>query len=307
VPADRQRSWFGVWLACATLSVVALPARADDRILHVKLAEGACPEPDALQDEIESLLEADVEVGDELQREPDVVVSDLGDRYAVEIGSQRRLYLDPARDCKERARVVAVFVALNAKPTAAAASAASAREPPLAAAPLRVGMEAAATGAYAAERASPGAALGLWLELGSLRLAFDFGAALAQPVTLARDDGRGLGSVDLIRVPLTWTASYLFELGAFAFGPALGVGLDLLHLRGNAPLRAQSGLRANLGGVGAVDARVRLSSNLAVMLRFGLSVFPRVYELAVEPVGSGGETPRRWWGAQLAIAWRFAG
>jgi hypothetical protein len=43
-------------------------------------------------------------------------VIDLGDRYVVTAAGQSNLYTDPARDCGERARVAAVFIALALNP-----------------------------------------------------------------------------------------------------------------------------------------------------------------------------------------------
>ena len=46
-------------------------------------------------------------------------VADLGDRFEVAAAGQKSQYVDAARDCAERARVAAVFIALALNPPAA--------------------------------------------------------------------------------------------------------------------------------------------------------------------------------------------
>jgi hypothetical protein len=55
-----------------------------------------------------------------------ITVTDRGDSYVVDVGGRTKMYADPARNCRERARVSAAFIALALAPeTAPAGSSAS--------------------------------------------------------------------------------------------------------------------------------------------------------------------------------------
>src|SRR5205814_3430832 len=75
-------------------------------------AAGQCPERAAVMAALQPVL------GDEALRSTRGLsrVSDLGDRFEVVALGQTRQYADPNRDCAERARVAAVFIALTVMP-----------------------------------------------------------------------------------------------------------------------------------------------------------------------------------------------
>ncbi|HKP63020.1 MAG TPA: hypothetical protein VJV78_40065 [Polyangiales bacterium] len=308
---EKRRVCDGVLLVCLTFAYLSAPARADEPVLHVRIAPDACPTPSLLQERLAPLVDAEIDASEPASSEPGAVVTDHGDHFTVEVGAQRREFSDPARDCQERARISAVFIALNLHPQTAEPAAPVANEQEAKAEPARasIGMQLAAAAAYAtdAEHIAPGAAIGLWIELGAWRFAFDAGALLGVPIALESDPTLDVGSAQLVRMPLSWSATYFLELGPFAFGPALGLALDVLYLQGSEPVEPHTGVRANLGGLASVDIRLRASSHISVLLRTGLSLFPRAYALGVAPLGQVGETPTLWLGANLAIAWRFAG
>src|SRR6266498_3423098 len=77
---------------------------------------GSCPSAEQVSATIAPLL------GSSAARrwaEGAVRVDDLGDRFELAAAGQTRQYLDTARDCSERARVAAVFIALALNPPAA--------------------------------------------------------------------------------------------------------------------------------------------------------------------------------------------
>jgi hypothetical protein len=315
VSAVQRRLWQIFGLLCG---LAAVPGRAQTAApdVQVQLADDACPSPALLREKLQSLLGEDAALaigaapGD---REGAVHASlrDLGDRYAIEVEGSRREVGDGARDCVERARVAAVFIALNANPPAEpAASEPAEPEPPEPASEhgeqaMRWGVRLSGEAAYAAaiDRGAFGAAAGVWLGLGALRLDASAGALSPAEVQLdARPDIRG--SVALMRIPLTASASYLLRAGPLAFGPALGLALDLLRLRGQGVERPQTELRVNPGAFAAVDADLRLTPALSTTLRVALSAFPRAYDLSVDPDGRLARTPRLWLSASLGLAWQ---
>ncbi len=242
------------------------------------------------------------------------VVVDLGQRYAIEVGGLRRELADPARDCIERARVAAVFIALNVKAQPAERPPPEPEprepetpeaEPSLEERGMRWGVRLSGEASYALaiDRSALGAGAGVWLGAGAYQVDAGAGALSPAEVELEARDGAS-GSVALMRIPLTFSASYLLRVGAVAFGPVLGLGVDLLRLRGQDVTRPQTELRINPGALAAVDAHLRFTPELSVLLRVGVSACPRAYDLSVDPQGRLGSTPRAWLSGSLGVQWQ---
>src|SRR5207237_3879135 len=80
----------------------------------VRGAQGSCPSGEAVRAALlAALTEAPVPNGQPPR------VTDLGDRFQVDAAGQTGAFVDVARDCTERARVAAVFIALALSPPAA--------------------------------------------------------------------------------------------------------------------------------------------------------------------------------------------
>ncbi|MGC4086954.1 MAG: hypothetical protein QM756_03450 [Polyangiaceae bacterium] len=77
-------------------------------------AAGACPTRDAVQSAVRALLERSHAEVDGL--EDKFSVEDEGARYSVNVLDRRRSYDDAQRDCRKRAEVAAVFIALTLAP-----------------------------------------------------------------------------------------------------------------------------------------------------------------------------------------------
>jgi hypothetical protein len=301
-------------------SLVCAVAHAQPAVTVSVTADG-CPDPALLQQKLDPLLGAQTRVAVtsgplERSAEQHAAVHDLGERYTIELDGLQREFTDPTRDCVERARVAAVFIALNlktprARPTLAAAAPAPPEpppEPPPAPDAERVQLGALLAGqaAYATAigAGTAGAGAGLWLGRGALRL--DFLAGILAPTRIALTPRNGVhGSVDLLRLPLTLSASYLLRTAAVAVGPTLGLDLDVLRLRGVDLFHPETALRVNPGLLVGVDARAQLSAGLALALRLQLDGFPRAYALSVDKLGRLGQTPRLWLGASLGLQWRL--
>jgi hypothetical protein len=281
------------------VAICATRAAAESAPVRVQLEAAACPSPSELEDELEPLLDRDLDVSDH-PANSDVRVIDRGATFIVEVAGVERHFGDIARDCVERARQAAVFITLNLKPAAPEPPEADVRDS------LRLGVQASGELAYAKsqDHLAPGPGVGLWLEYGSFR--FVFGASLLFASDIEVQSEKVGGAAGFTRIPLVWTGGYQLRLGRLAFGPALGVGLDLLHLRGEDVSRAQTKLRANVGVIAAVELALQLSATVSAIARVGLSAFPREYSLSIAPLGPGGHTPKLWLSAGLGVSWLFA-
>jgi hypothetical protein len=281
---------FALWVASAS---------AEPAPLHVQLIAAACPSPSELEDKLEPLLDRELEVSGS-DPKADVVIVDHGVSFTVEIAGVARKFADPTRDCVERARQAAVFIAVNLKPSAA-------EEQPESEAgdSIHLGLQLLGELAYAGsqQRLAPGPSAGLWLESGSLRFVFSGSVLFASPIEL--QSAAVAGSVGLTRIPLAVTAGYLLRAGRFAIAPTFGIAADVLRLRSDDLARAKTQLRANLGLIAALDAQLRLSRALSAVTRIGLSAFPRAYALSIDPLGPAGRTPKLWLDASLGVSWQF--
>jgi hypothetical protein len=287
-------------------------ARADWPRLRVHVAAGSCPDAALIREQLEPLLGAGtaVDVDDaELGRADagHAAITDLGDRYVVEIHGLRRELPDEARDCVERARVATVFIALNLEDAPPPPTPPPPAPPaPIAAPPPRPYWRAGALvfggGAYAPEarRAAPGAGLGLWLGHDALR--FDVDLGFVAPAALELEHS---GSVALLRLPLALSVNYAWRARGFRVGPSLGAQLELWSLQGRDVARPQHAWRFNAGLLLALDAQLALSRALVLWLRLSGAGFPRRYDLRVEPAGELGDTPRAWLQGQLGVGWQF--
>lgn len=292
----------------------AAVAQAEE--LHLEVAAGACPDAGQLEQALAPVLEPSVVLVLEATASTTrrARVSDGGDAYAIEIDGERREVTDTRRDCVERARVAAVFIALNMQatkpeppkepePDEPEPEPEEPEPPPLA---PGVGASLFALGEHAtdAERTAFGAGASVFYAGAPFR--FELSAAVLAPIELEltpRDDVRG--RVDLMRVPLALTASYLLRLGDIELGPLLGLALDVLHMKGQGVERPQSELRLSAGVVLGAAAHLWITRHIGLLFHAQMRAFPRAYRLAVEPTGALGETPRVWLGAQLGAQARF--
>lgn len=303
-------------LAFAFTGFCAGGARADE--LLVEVAEGACPDAGQLEQALRPVLEQDIALAFEASASTTrrARVSDDGAAYAIEIDGERREVEDVRRDCEERARVAAVFIALNIQATKSEPPKAAEPEPgpepeePEGSEPTSLppgfGASLYALGEHAtdAERTAFGAGAAVFYMLAPFR--FELSAAVLAPIELAlapRADVRG--RVDLMRVPLALTASYVVRIGAFELGPLLGLALDVLHMKGQGVERPQTELRLSPGIALGAAAHLWLSRRIGLVFQAQMRAFPRAYRLTIEPTGALGETPRVWLGAEVGMQARL--
>src|SRR5688572_25301774 len=99
-------------LAWCSASVAAVPAELSLQ------ARGACPSAEAIERQLEPLLPLTLVHLAPKQNQSSAVAEiwDTGDGFAIRVGGAERAIAEPARDCMERARISAVFIALALDP-----------------------------------------------------------------------------------------------------------------------------------------------------------------------------------------------
>ena len=274
---------------------------------------GECPSAGAVTAALGSALGGEARTG--VADSPRV--SDEGDRFSVVALGQSRQFADPARDCDERARAAAVFIALVLNP------------PVVPRAPQPAPRSGAAQQvAVAPPPAEPVRASQRWIDLGAAARfdggpASDSGAALgfearaaagwrwlgvaATAGVLAPTESR-LSSVTIRqqRFPLSVALTARRDVSPrFAVAGAVGAALVPLTLRGETP-GGSSATRLDAGIRLAVEARFRVSPRLAPFLDLHAEIFPRAYELDVDPLGSVGSTGRFWAGVAAGLLFEAA-
>lgn len=279
-------------------------------------AVGACPARDAVLVALAPVVRpaADGRAGA-------ARVVDQGDRFDVSAAGQRAQYSDPARDCGERARIAAVFIALALNPPVLAPAAAPPHVAPppsaeVAAAPAptvaspaaawwwAVGAGARLDATTAGHQPSstvvtPGAEVRAALGRGAVGL---FAVAGALGPSRARFDAL---SVRQTRFPLSLGATARVGApGTWQVTGDLGVALSLFSVRAQGLASASTETRLDVGARLAVGVRAPAvaGGHVVPFIELHSEFYPWPYTLEVEPLGDIGKTSRLWVGAS-AGAW----
>ena len=273
-------------LLLALAAVAATPAVA---------VTGDCPSAAAVTAALGSALGGDQHAAADLPR-----VADLGDRFQVAAAGQVQQYTDPARNCDERARAAAVFIAL-------------ALNPPL--------VPPAPPPAILATPAPPPVPTARWLDLG-VAARVDGGSSLTAGAEMrASAGGRWLGvtatagvlaptegtfssvNVRQQRFPLSLTVTARRPLSdRLVLAGAVGAALVPLTLSGEGIPDARSTTRLDAGFRLAAELMFRATPRFRPFVDLHAELFPRPYELVVDPLGNVGTTGRLWLGAAVGVA-----
>jgi hypothetical protein len=246
----------------------------------------------------------------------DAAIEDEGAEYRVRIAGQQRSFVDGARQCAERARHAAVFVALvldppsvpePAEPPPAAPVPPPApppaerpvAPPPVPRAPLPLDLTLApillfapgsadrqtsmAAGGMAWLRAKPG--LHVAVGTGVLRGALRFDEVTA----------------DAWWIPIDVALGFSARADRWEGGAQIGPDATILSVRGRDLEGAASQLRLEWGGRAAGFARFWFDRTFALYLAAEALVRPSAYALIIEPQGQVGLTPVLWAGASAGI------
>ena len=244
----------------------------------------------------------------------DFRLADLGEAYEVTVGGQVQRYADAARDCTERARVAAVFVALAMNPPSLEAP----RPPPPLPPPaiqqpapppeeerernwLSIGVAGRVDGAMGGgSDATSGATAG-----GELDVAFgrgSFGVEASAGVVTSTQNTIASVQVTQQRFPCSLSATLRRRASAhLEIGAALGAALTPFTLHGQGLDMTLPVTRFDAGAHAALELRVARPA-LAPFATLHVEYFPRTYEIAVAPLGNIGTTAPLQIGLSLGVA-----
>ena len=310
-----------VLLAGVVLLAAAAGAAAPPSVRMVG-DDAACPSPAQVVTVLRRLLPRTKVTAETGQAAPaDAVIADEGSQYRVTIGGQERTFVDGARQCAERARHAAVFVALVLDPPtipepaepAPASSAVIPAVPSLSERPappppahkpspsldLTLGPILQMAPSAGDRRAAVAAGLMAWvrakrgfhlsLGTGVLRGALHFEDVVA----------------DAWWVPIHVAAGFAFQTDSWEGGAEIGPSATILSVLGRDLERAESQVRLEWGGRAGGFTRFWLSSNIALYLAAEALVRPSAYAMVIEPGGRVGFTPALWLGGSAGVTFRL--
>jgi len=264
---------------------------------------GKCPSAEAVAVALGSAVGTDMNAaGKDVPK-----VIDRGDRFSVSAYGQARDYADPARDCDERARAAAVFIALALNPPAAPAppapppvvvQAPPPPPPPESARWLDVGVAARVDGAT-----QPETSFALGFEVRAAAGWRWLGLAATAGVLTPTESQFSSVTVRQQRFPLSLAVLAQHRIGErIALAGAVGAALVPLTLHARGIDGAPSSTRLDAGVRLAVELQIRATPRLAPFIGVHAELFPRAYQLDVDPLGTVGSTGRLWVGVSAGLS-----
>lgn len=298
----------GLALAWALTLVLSSPrtARGSAPEKLAIQADGRCPAAERVQRQLGPLLaDTTLLLGASASGET-AWVGDHGDQFTVKVRHVERVIADADRDCEERARIAAVFIALVVDPplpptgdsgTVPPQSPHPVAEPSPPPSPPEPGPSLASMAGATAALAPGSEGSRTWGAGPVLRLLagrpewdISLAAAFLSPAKLTLD----AGGVRLTRVPFDVSGSLLFGVPTVRGAVGAGLAGDLLHLSGTELVRPQSSVRFDVGFRSHLGLRVLLGSGIWGVAEMSGRYFPRPYEFEVPPRGIVGKTPSVW-------------
>lgn len=295
----------------ACLLLAAPGAAAQSGSVPTVAVDGACPNQEGVQTVLRSLLP----VADRAPV-PDGAVAEIvdrGDSFVVVSGGRTKTYADRDRNCAQRARIAAAFVALVLGLGPVPSVGEQAPPPPATAAPPRqrsAGLRwwrVAVRGAFQESSplglTSPGIALDVAGGWGSLGGEASCAWIAGADVPLARG-----ATVVLERVPCVLGPMARFFVGQrVETDLKVGLALGTLRAEGQGFATKYGSARLEVGARLAFDASFRLSADVPIVPIAGVEVtyYPAPYDLVVAPTGVVARTPSVWAGATAGLCWNL--
>lgn len=294
----RPSSRFGSALTVAATVAAPLSAMAAPSI-DVDVA-GDCPSVAQVEEQLGAAM-PEVAQGNVSEGAVVLSVRDLGGTYSVAILETNRTFVEPSRDCVERARVVSVVAALAMDP-------------------LNVPYEAEQETAPAPpERSDSAPGLAIWLGTEVSRVP---NASLGVGPVLHVRGARGFSVLDALlgfrsgmRSEFNDASSVVYTLpfalsalmrhlgDGYTAGAGAGVAVDVISVRGRGLPLPAAGTRAAIGANVSVYLTIPLQAQLGAFANLSASYFPRPYSLEIAGRGVVGETATVWAGLSTGITY----
>jgi hypothetical protein len=295
---------------CASSALAAPPAS-----LRIVGDEKGCPTPGQVSGLLGPLLPASkIGAASGPSGMDDITIYDDGASFRVVAAGQERSFADPVRECLERARHAAVFVALALDPPAITPSRpappAPERPEPVEPLPARRGppldlqvgamlQEAPGSATRATARAFGAAATLRWGRqayvaggVGFLAGSFHFQSADAK----------------VMRFPIDLAFGLNIRSAPYDFAAELGPALTLFGVTGENLAGSSREWRLDVGGRAAATARAWIGDRIGLFVSAHAEAFVRPYKLLVVPLDGRsevGSTPWLWWGGSVGLVSRL--
>ena len=277
--------------------------------------DGACPSPQSVQTVLKSLLPSAATAG----APAGASVADRGAAYVVAVGERTKIYPDADRNCEQRARIAAAFIALALEPDSAPPQeervappapvgppATVDRLPEPVRAPLSAWARVDGVGAFEVSGPLGLGSPGLALEVAAGRGAWGAWAACGWIVGAAMQLSAAGESVRLDRFPCgIGPAARVFVTPVLETELKAGLALGAMRATGQGFATAYSSERLEIGARVAIDAALHVSpgAHLAPVAGLELTYYPVPYHLAQAPRGIVASTPTVWAGVTAGLRW----
>lgn len=298
---SARRALLLIWQILPGLTAVSV-ARANDSSRLDLQVSSQCPSRELIETELAPLLG---ERAPELDTSLRIEISDSGDSYRISVGATEREVNDPQRDCQERAKVSAVFIALNLPTRAPQAPPPPASPPPspqpvARSSQMQLVLQLLGAVEHAPELSRTGNGLYVGPSLRTGRFDLTLNSGIFAPLSVAGAE-REAATYELWRFPTSLTLGFNSDARGLGIGIAAGLAVDVLRFRGLQLPNPDSGLRVNPGFVLALPLRLHASRHVAAVLMPTLTLFPRTYIVRLEPTRTLDESPRFWLGARIGL------
>jgi hypothetical protein len=239
----------------------------------------------------------------------DITITDDGPSFRVVAAGQERAFVDPVRECLDRARHAAVFVALALDPPAISTT--KPPEPERPEPPIEPFVPKPTThvdwqlGAaiLAAPASSPRSGAQAFGVLGRARWGRELGVSagagfLTGELSFQTVDTR------VMWIPLDIAFGLNIRSASVELDGELGPAVTVFGIMGQDLVGARRQWRADVGGRVAATGRAWTGETFGFFVSAQAAAFARPYDLRVDPAGTDsnvGATPWLWWGGSLGI------
>ncbi len=280
---------------------------APPRSIKIVGDERGCPTPGQVSGLLAPLLPASrIAAGGGPPALDDITISDDGTTFRVLAAGQERSFADPVRECLERARHAAVFVALALDPPAVS----GARPPEPERAELLVEPAVTKRASHvdvalgALFESAPGSSPRADVRAGGVALRVRWGRELYGPGSLHLQTA----AAKVLWFPIDTALGLNIRSADYELGGELGPAVTVFGVLGQDLVGARRQWRADLGARVAATGRAWIGERFGFFLSVQAAAFVRPYKLRVDPTGPESEvgaTPWLWWGGTAGIFTRI--